>query len=55
MVKTRQAGSAANRAIYMAIGVNTDGLKEVLGLWTAATEGTKFWLSVVTGLKSRGV
>ena len=55
MVKTRQAGSAANRAIYMAIGVNTDGLKEVLGLWTAATEGAKFWLSVVTGLKSRGV
>lgn len=55
MVKTRQAGAAANRAIYMAIGVNTDGMKEVLGLWTAATEGAKFWLSVVTGLKSRGV
>lgn len=55
MVKTRQAGSAANRAIYRAIGVNTDGMKEVLGLWTAATEGAKFWLSVVTGLKRRGV
>ena len=37
MVKTREAGSAANRAIYMAIGVNTDGIKEVLGLWTAPT------------------
>ena len=55
MVKTREAGSAANRAIYMAIGVNTDGIKEVLGLWTAATEGAKFWLSVVTELKNRGV
>jgi putative transposase len=55
MVKTREAGSAANRAIYLAIGVNTDGQKEVLGLWTAASEGAKFWLSVVTELKNRGV
>ena len=55
MVKTREAGNAANRAIYMAIGVNTDGIKEVLGLWTAPTEGAKFWLSVVTELKNRGV
>jgi putative transposase len=55
VVKTREAGSAANRAIYLAIGVNTEGQKEVLGLWTAATEGTKFWLSVVTELKNRGV
>jgi putative transposase len=55
MVKTREAGSAANRAIYLAIGVNTDGIKEVLGLWTAPTEGAKFWLSVVTELKNRGV
>ena len=55
MVKTREAGSAANRAIYLAIGVNTDGQKEVLGLWAAPTEGAKFWLSVVTDLKNRGV
>ncbi len=55
MVKTREAGHSANRAIYLAIGVNTDGLKEVLGLWTAPTEGAKFWLSVVTDLKNRGV
>lgn len=55
MVKTREAGHAANRAIYLAIGVNTDGLKEVLGLWVAPTEGAKFWLSVVTDLKNRGV
>jgi putative transposase len=55
MVKTREAGSAANRAIYLAIGVNVEGQKEVLGLWTAPTEGAKFWLSVVTELKNRGV
>ena len=55
MVKTREAGSAANRAIYMAIGVNIDGQKAVLGLWTAPTEGAKFWLAVVTELKNRGV
>ena len=55
MVKTREAGSAANRAIYIAIGVNTEGQKEVLGLWAAPTEGAKFWLSVVTELKNRGV
>ncbi len=55
MVKTREAGHSANRAIYLAIGVNTEGLKEVLGLWAAPTEGAKFWLSVVTDLKNRGV
>ena len=55
MVKTREAGSAANRAIYLAIGVNIEGRKEVLGPWTAPTEGAKFWLSVVTELKNRGV
>lgn len=55
MVKTREAGHSANRAVYLAIGVNTEGLKEVLGLWAAPTEGAKFWLSVVTDLKNRGV
>jgi putative transposase len=55
MVNTGAAGNAANRAIYLAIGVNTEGQKEVLGLWTVATEGAKFWLSVVIELKNRGV
>ena len=55
MVKSREAGTVANRAIYLAMGVNTEGRKEVLGLWSAATEGAKFWLSVVTELKNRGV
>ena len=39
----------------MALAVNLEGLKEVLGLWTAETEGAKFWIQVVTELKSRGV
>ncbi len=42
-------------ALYLAIGVNMDGMKEVLGLWMAQTEGAKFWLQVVTELKNRGV
>lgn len=55
MVKTRETGAVANRAVYMAMGVNLEGQKEVLGLWSAATEGAKFWLSVVTELNNRGV
>ena len=53
--KVRDAGHVRNKAIYLAIGVNMDGLKEVLGLWIAQTEGAKFWLQVVTELKNRGV
>ena len=43
------------KAVYLAIGVNLAGHKEVLGLWIAQTEGAKFWLQVVTELKNRGV
>lgn len=55
MVKTRESGVVANRAIYVAIGVNCDGGKEVLGLWTKQTEGATFWLSIATELKNRGL
>jgi putative transposase len=54
-VKVRQDGRVINKAVYLAIGVNLDGQKEVLGMWTAETEGAKFWLQVVTELKNRGV
>ena len=54
-VKVRQEGRVINKAVYLAIGVNLDGIKEVLGMWTAETEGAKFWLFVVTELKNRGV
>jgi len=54
-VKVRQDGRVINKAVYLAIGVNLEGVKEVLGMWTAETEGAKFWLQVVTELKNRGV
>ncbi len=54
-VKIRDNGHVENKAIYVAIGVNLEGNKEVLGLWAAQTEGAKFWLQVLTELQSRGV
>jgi putative transposase len=53
--KVRDNGHVKNKAVYLAIGVTVEGLKEVLGLWIAQTEGAKFWLQVVTELKNRGV
>jgi putative transposase len=54
-VKVRDQGRVSNKAIYLAIGVNMQGLKEVLGMWASENEGAKFWLSVITELKQRGV
>ena len=53
-VKVRD-GSVRVKAVYLAIGLNMSGENEVLGLWIAQTEGAKFWLQVVTGLRNRGV
>ena len=54
-VKVKDQGRVSNKAIYLAIGVNTQGTKEVLGLWASENEGAKFWLSIITELKNRGV
>ena len=54
-VKVKDQGRVSNKAIYLAIGVNMQGLKEVLGLWASGNEGAKFWLSIITELKNRGV
>lgn len=54
-VKIRHEGRVENRAIYVAIGVDWNGRKDVLGLWASGNEGAKFWLSVLTELKNRGV
>jgi putative transposase len=54
-VEAKSQGRVVNKAIYLAFGVKMQGLKEVLGMWAAETEGAKFWLSVVTELKNRGV
>lgn len=54
-VKVRHNGQIQNRAIYLAVGITLEGVKEVLGMWTAETEGAKFWMQIVTELKNRGV
>ena len=55
-VKIRDADSrmVKNKAVYVALGVTRDGMREVLGLWIADNEGAKFWLSVMNELKNRG-
>jgi putative transposase len=55
VVKVRTDGLVQNRTVYLALGVNMEGCKEVLGLWMSGAEGAKFWLHVVTELKNRGV
>jgi len=54
-IKVRDAGTVRTKAVYLALGLNLSGEKELLGLWIAQTEGAKFWLQVVTELKNRGV
>ncbi|KNX87255.1 transposase, Mutator family protein [Yersinia pestis] len=55
VVKVRQNGSGINKAVFLALGINTEGQKELLGMWLAENEGAKFWLSVLTELKNRGL
>src|SRR6266566_2024071 len=54
-VKMRHEGRVENRAVFVGIGVSQEGTKEVLGLWTSATEGAKLWLQILTELRNRGV
>ena len=54
-VNSRQDGKNINKALYVALAINWEGRKEVLGLWLANTEGAKFWMSVLTDIKNRGV
>jgi len=54
-VKVRDAGAVRTKAVYLALGVNLQGQKELLGIWIEQTEGAKFWLQVMTELKNRGV
>ena len=54
-VKMRHEGRVENRAVYVALAINMDGQKEVLGIWTGASEGAKFWLMVLTEIRNRGV
>ena len=54
-VKIRDEGLVRNKAVYIALGVQADGTKDILGLWIENTEGAKFWLRVMNELKNRGV
>jgi putative transposase len=53
--KVREEGVVVKKAVYIAIGTDLDGKKDVLGLWVGATESSKYWLGVLNGLKNRGV
>ncbi len=54
-IKIRDNGHVVNKAVYISVGVTLEGIKEVLGMWIADTEGAKFWAMVLTELKNRGV
>jgi len=53
--KVRENGMVVKKAVYIGIGTDLEGRKDVLGIWIGATESAKYWLSVLNGLKSRGV
>jgi putative transposase len=54
-VKIRTDGGVSNKAVYLALGIQADGQRDVLGLWIEQSEGAKFWLKVFNDLKTRGV
>ena len=55
VLKIRQDKRVINKSLYLALGINIQGHKELLGMWLAQTEGAKFWLSVLSELKTRGL
>ena len=55
VVKIRQDRQVINKSVYLALGVNIEGHKELLGMWLSENEGAKFWLNVLTELQNRGV
>ena len=55
VIKMRDGGTVQNKAVHVAIGVTAAGIREILGIWIADTEGAKYWLRILSELKSRGV
>ena len=53
--KVREGGKIVKKCVYIALGITQSGIKEILGIWTADTEGAKFWMGVCNELKNRGV
>ena len=54
-LKMRSSGQVQNQAVYVAVGIDREGNKELLGIWVGETEGAKFWLNVLTELRNRGL
>jgi putative transposase len=55
VVKIRDKGVVQNKAVYLVVGVGLDGSKDILGMWIQQTEGAKFWMTILTELRNRGV
>jgi putative transposase len=55
VIKVREDKRIINKAFYLALGINIEGQKELLGIWISQNEGSKFWLNVLTEMKNRGV
>ena len=53
--KVRHNGKVVNKTVYLAVGLNAEGFKEVLGMWLAESESASYWISVLTDLRARGV
>src|SRR5215217_7981762 len=54
-LKVKESHAVRNKAAHIAVGVDTDGIKHVLGIWVQASEGAKFWLGVLAELRNRGL
>jgi putative transposase len=54
-LNSREGGKSQNKSLYLALGVNLDGMKEFLGFYLAETEGSKFWMGVLSDLKNREI
>lgn len=53
--KVREGGKVINKTVYLCVGLNKEGIKEVLGMWVGKSESSSFWMGVLTDLKARGV
>ncbi|SJZ72952.1 Transposase, Mutator family [Garciella nitratireducens DSM 15102] len=53
--KVREDNQIKRKAVYVVLGINMDGIKDILGIWIGESESSKFWLSVLNELKNRGV
>lgn len=53
--KVRDSGKIMNKTVYLCVGLKSNGLKEVLGMWVGKSESSSFWMGVLTDIKARGV